>query len=207
MFFHTEYQFCKYQAFTHNLFLTSLSVSDRNFNNQNNANFRLENTSQSRVSLNWTVQMSQTHFCCPWQMCSGLLAILSQSKETEVTPTDCRTRNRVLVLPVITRRGRTGTGLFLLFFSTLSLRVRKILFKKLKGDRKNMKPQDCKHFCRNHGKEYGLKLFCGCSPTKPVLLCDAQAKTEHSNFPSSSPSNREKTGASQIKNRLMLQFI
>lgn len=115
MFFHTEYQFCKYQAFTHNLFLTSLSMSDRNFNNQNNANFRLENISQSRVSLNWTVQMSQTHFCCPWQMCSGLLAILSQSKETEVTPTDCRTRNRVLVLPVITRRGRTGTGLVLLF--------------------------------------------------------------------------------------------
>lgn len=93
------------------------------------------------------------------------------------------------------------------FLFTLSLRVRKILFKKLNRDRNNTKPQDCNHFSRNHGKEQGLKLFCGCSPMKPALLCNAQAKTEHSNFPSSSPSHQEKTGASQIKNRLMLQLI
>lgn len=120
-------------------------------------------------------------------------------------PSDCRTRDRVLELPIITGKGRTGTGFFFLLF-TLSLRVRRIFFKKLNGDSKKMKPQDRNHFCRSHGKEWGLKLFCGCSPMKAALLCNAQAKTEHSNFPSSSPSHQDETGASQIKNRLMLQL-
>lgn len=96
---------------------------------------------------------------------------------------------------------------FLFVCLTLSLRVRRILFKKLKGDRENTKPHDCNHFSKNHEKEQGLKLFCGCSSVKPALLCSAQAKTEHSNSSSSSPSHQEKTGALLIKNRLMLQLL
>lgn len=125
-------------------------------------------------------------------MCSGLLAIFSQRKETEVIPTDYRTKRQSCCVPHHHRERMDWDWIFFCFFLfTLSLRIRRILSKKLKGDRRNMKPQDCNHFSRNYGKERGLKLFCGCNSTKPALMYNAQAKTQHSNFPSSSPSQQQ----------------